>query len=139
ESVRVVERPRTADPTDPSPPRGPCPRARPDLHARLLPHLASESRVETPVVHRRAPTRQPRSRRESRPLSRRSAESPDQTRQHRPPRPRLPHPPRRARDPAPEHPPPARPHQPLRETHPADAQDGFGGRLATAADAPGDT
>src|ERR1019366_3455562 len=74
ESVRVVERPRTADPTDPSPPRGPCPRARPDLHARLLPHLASESRVETPVVHRRAPPRPPRSSPESRPLSHRTSE-----------------------------------------------------------------
>ena len=54
-SVRVTERPRTADPPDPPPPRGPRPRARADLHARLLPHLAPQSRVETPAVHRRAP------------------------------------------------------------------------------------
>ena len=46
--------PGPADPSDPSSPRGPCSCARADLHARLLPHLASESRVEAVVLHRRA-------------------------------------------------------------------------------------
>ena len=82
-SVRVTERPRAADPPDPSPPRGPRPRARPDLHARLLPHLAPESRVETAAVHRRGPARQPRPGRQSRPLPRRATQSADETDQHR--------------------------------------------------------
>ena len=46
-----------------------------DLHARLLPHLAPQSRVETPAVHRRGPARQPRPRRQSRPLPRRRAKA----------------------------------------------------------------
>jgi len=58
-SVRIDQGPRSADPSDPSSPPGPCPCARTDLHARLLPHLASESRVETVAVHRRTPTRHP--------------------------------------------------------------------------------
>jgi hypothetical protein len=44
----------------------------------------------------------------------------NETDHHRAARAQLPHPPRRARDPDPEHHPPTRPHQHLRETHPAD-------------------
>ncbi len=45
--------------------------ARADLHARLLPHLAPEGRLEAAAVHRRGPPRQPRPGRQGRPLPRR--------------------------------------------------------------------
>ncbi|MGH3204364.1 MAG: IS1634 family transposase, partial [Streptosporangiaceae bacterium] len=45
-----------------APPRGPCPRPRADLHARLLPDLAPAPGLGTADLHRRAPARpgQPR-------------------------------------------------------------------------------
>ena len=81
--VRVLQRPRPTDPPDPPPPGDPRPRARVHLHARLLPHLAPKSRVDAIAVHRREPARQPRPRRQGRPLTRRPAQGPDQAHHHR--------------------------------------------------------
>ena len=120
--------PRVADLPDPSPPRRSCSRARTDLHARLLPHLALEGRMETLAVHRREPSRQPRPGRESRPLPRRTTQSADETDHHRRTRAQLPNAPRRARYPDPEHDPPRELRQHLRKTHPADRATSHGAR-----------
>src|SRR4051794_28948622 len=111
--------PRPADPPDPPPPRNPGPRARPAVHARLLPHLAPQGGLDAAAVRRRTATRQRRSRRQSHPLPGRPAQGRHQAHQHRPAVPQLPQPARRTRDPDAQHDPPTRRPRHLRQTHPA--------------------
>src|SRR4051794_2653555 len=118
--VRHLQGPRARDPPDPPPPRGPRPRARVAVHARLLPHLAPASGLGATALQRRAAAHQLRPGSQGPPLTRRQAQGTNQVHHQRRALPQLPQPDRRARDPDPQHHPPPRRARNLRQTHRTD-------------------
>src|SRR5438128_1023413 len=105
-------------PADPSPPRGPRPRARLPLPARLLPRMAPPAGVGAAALHRRTAAAPHRPGRQSRALARRKTQGLDPAHRRRRRLPFLRQPAHRARPDRPQHQPRPRKPSHLRHHHP---------------------